>query len=124
MTWRQRLFLSFLWLIFAALWYRVYWVTTAPDVTNAVTYLSSVISTYSILVTAWVLHNIAIYRRKGPRTGVRVLQFTMTHDPLRSYISSKADLKNTQAIAVRVVDGRKTFSEQVTQPTEEILAST
>ena len=123
MTWRQKFFLLFLWVSFAALWYRAYWVTTAPDVTNAITYLSSVISTYSILVTVWVLHNIAIYRRKGPRTNVRILQFSMTHDQLRSYISTKTDLKGTQAIAVSVVDGRKTFSEEVTKPTEEVTVS-
>jgi len=122
MTWRQRIFLCFLWLSFVGLWYRVYWVTTAPDVTNAITYLSSVISSYSILVTIWILHNIAIFKRKGPRTNVRMLQFTMTHDQLRSYISARTDLKTAQAIAVSIVDGRKTFSEQVTQPTEGILA--
>ena len=123
MIWRSRLFLLFLWLSFVGLWYRVYWVTTAPDVTNAVTYLSSVISMYSILVTVWILHNIAIYRRRGPRSHIRVLQFTTTHDQLRSYISTKTDLKTTQAIAVSVVDGRKVFSEQVVQPTEGIFAS-
>jgi hypothetical protein len=122
MIWRARLFLVFLWLSFVGLWYRVYWVTTAPDVTNAVTYLSSVISAYSILVTVWILHNIAIYRRKGPRSHTRVLQFTLTHDQLRSYISARTDLKNTQAIAVQVVDGRKTFSQQVVQPSEEIFS--
>ena len=123
MTWRQKFFLILLWLSFGALWYRVYWITTASDVSNAVTYLSSVISTYSILVTAWVLHNIAIYRKKGPRKNTRILQFAMTHDPLRSYIAARTDLKEAQAISIHVVDGRKTFSEQVDQPAEEILAS-
>ena len=123
MNWRQKLFLILLWLSFGALWYRVYWITTTADVTNAVTYLSSVISAYSILVTAWVLHNIAIYRRKGPRKNTRVLQFTMTHDPLRSYIAARTDLKAAQAISIHVVDGRKTFIEHVAQPTQEILAS-
>jgi hypothetical protein len=120
---RQKLVLLALWSLFVGLWYRVYHVTTRPDVTNAATYLTSAISVYGVIVTVWIFHNIAIYRRKGPRTGLRILDYTMTHDHLRSYVHSKTDLKTTQSIMVSVVDGRKTFSEQVVQPTEEPLVS-
>lgn len=122
-TLRQKLVLVFLWALFVSLWFRVYNITTRPDVTNAATYLSGAVSVYSVLVTVWIFHNIAIYRRRGPRTGVRVLDYTMTHDHLRSYIQMKTDLKTTQNIMVDIVDGRKTFSEQVVQPTEDTLIS-
>ena len=118
---KQRIVLVLLWALFVALWYRVYNVTTRPDVTNAATYLTSAVSVYSIIVTAWIFHNIAIYRRRGPRTQFRTLDYAMTHDHLRSYILTKTDLKTTQNIAIHIVDGRKTFSEQVVLPTEDKL---
>jgi hypothetical protein len=120
---RQKLVLVTLWGLFIALWFRVYNITTRPDVTNAITYLSGAISVYGVLVTVWIFHNIAIYRRRGPRTGLRILDYTMTHDHLRSYIHTKTDLKTTQSILVNVVDGRKTFTEQVAQPAEEPVAT-
>jgi len=123
MNLRQKLVLLALWSLFVGLWFRVYHITTRPDVTNAITYLSSAISVYGVVITVWIFHNIAIYRRRGPRTGLRILDYTMTHDHLRSYVYTKTDLKNTQSITVNVVDGRKTFTEQVGQPVEEPVAS-
>ena len=120
---RQKVVLLLLWALFAGLWYRVYYITTRPDVTNAITYLSSAVSVYGVVITVWIFHNIAIYRRRGPRSGIRVLDYALTHDHLRSYINSKTDLKTTQNILVSVIDGRKTFSEQVAKPTEDTLVS-
>ena len=102
-----------LWLLFAALWYRVYGITTVVDITNAITYIVVTISAYAILVTVWVLHNIAIYRRKGPRRSVRFLSYAGIHDGLGSYIVVKADVKEKQTIRVSVADGRKVFSESI-----------
>jgi hypothetical protein len=120
---RQKVVLLALWALFAVLWYRVYYITTRPDVTNAITYLTSAVSVYGVVITVWIFHNIAIYRRRGPRSGIRVLDYALTHDHLRSYINSKTDLKTTQNIVVSVIDGRKTFSEQVAKPTEDTLVS-
>jgi len=120
---RQKVVLLALWALFAVLWYRVYYITTRPDVTNAITYLTSAVSVYGVVITVWIFHNIAIYRRRGPRSGIRVLDYALTHDHLRSYINSKTDLKTTQNILVSVIDGRKTFSEQVAKPTEDTLVS-
>lgn len=110
-----------LWLLFAALWFRVYGITTIVDVTNAITYLVVVISVYAILVTVWVLHNIAIYRKKGPRRSVRFLSYAAIHDRLGSYIVAKEDVKGKQTIRVSVADGRKVFSEALGKRVVETL---
>jgi hypothetical protein len=123
MTWKQRFVLLALWASFVGLWYRVYFLTTINDVTGAATYLTGTLAVYGLIVSAWILHNIAIYRRKGPRTGLRHLDYVMTHDHLRSYIQTKTNLKDTQSICVNIIEGRKTFSEQVLQPTEDTVAS-
>jgi hypothetical protein len=100
-----------LWLLFVALWYRVYGITTIVDVSNAITYLVVTVSLYGIVVTVWVMHNISIYRKKGARKGVRVLSYAAIHDHLGSYIVAKTDLTQKQSITINVANGRKIFSE-------------
>jgi hypothetical protein len=103
-----------LWLLFVALWYRVYWITTIGDIKDAIAYLAGITAVYGALVTIWVLHNIALYRKKGPRRGVLVMSFSAIHDRLGSYIVAPAGTRQKQAITVTVADGRKVFSETVT----------
>lgn len=116
-----KFFLAILWLGFIGLWYRVYRITPVSDVTDSITYIGSIMSAYGLIVTVWVFHNIAIYRRKGPRRGVRVMNFAGTHDALHRYIMSKVDLKKTQAITINIVDGRKFFVESK-QPKRDLVA--
>lgn len=122
MTWGRRLFVVVLWLGFVFLWLRVYGMTTVRDVTNAMTYLISITSVYGVLVTVWVLHNLALFRRKGPRKGVRILNYVPTHDELRSYVVIKTNLKETQAITVSVAEGRKLFRDSAAE-TEELVTA-
>ena len=103
-----------LWLLFVAMWYRVYRITTLGDVKDAVTYLTAITATYGVLVTVWVLHNIAIYKRKGPRKSAPLLTFSAIHDHLGSYIVAPENVRHKQAITVTVADGQKVFCETVT----------
>jgi hypothetical protein len=110
----RKLILVLLWLLFVVLWYRVSRITTIGDVKDAVTYLTGITAVYAVLVTAWVLHNIAIYRKKGPRKGVLLLSFSAIHDNLGSYIVAPPDITQKQVITVTVANSRKVFSETVT----------
>lgn len=110
------LFLVFLWLLFVALWYRVYGITTLSDITGALAYVSGIIVIYGIVVTAWILHNIAIFRKKGARRHVLFLDFAAIHDRLGSYIDAPENIKQKQSIVVTIADGRKVFSEGSAEP--------
>jgi len=110
----RKLTLVLLWLLFVALWYRVYWITTIGDVKDAVAYLAGITAVYGAMVTAWVLHNIALYRKKGERKSPVALGFSAIHDRLDSYIVAPGNVRHKQAITVTVADGRKVFSETVT----------
>jgi glucan phosphoethanolaminetransferase (alkaline phosphatase superfamily) len=116
LIWLRKLTLLLLWLLFVALWYRVFGITTLQDVKDAATYLGGITVVYTILVTVWILHNLAIYRRKGPRRGVPFLNFASIHDRLGSYIVAPTDIKEKQAITVTVADGRKVFTERTAAP--------
>jgi hypothetical protein len=108
---KEKLILVLLWLGFPALWYRVYTITSMTSVTDSIGYLLGIMSAYGLLLTVWVLHNISIHRRKGPRRGVRMMTYAGPHDALKNYITVKADLKRTQAISINVINGRKIFTE-------------
>jgi hypothetical protein len=109
----RKLILVLLWLLFVALWYRVYWITTIGDVKDAVVYLAGITAAYAALVTVWVLHNLALYRKKGARTRALSMNFSAIHDRLGSYIVAPANIRYTQVITVTVADGRKVFCETV-----------
>jgi len=110
LTWKDRVVLVLLWLLFVGLWFRVYRVTTVSDVVQAGVLLSSLIAAYCVVVGSWVFHNIAIYRRKGPRTGVRMVRYSSIHDRLGHYLRYQTDLKRTQAIVVDVAGNTKVFA--------------
>lgn len=115
MIWARRLFLALLWLLFVALWYRVYGVTTLRDITGAAVYLAGITIVYTLMMTLWIRHNLSIYRRKGPRRkGVVVMDFAAIHDRLGSYIVSPPGIKEKQTIIVTVNEGRKVFDESMT----------
>ena len=110
LTWRDKVVLALLWLLFVGLWFRVYLVTTVSDVAQAGMLLSGVLVAYCFVVASWVFHNIAIYRRKGPRTGVRMVRYSSIHDSLGHYLRYQTDLRKTQSMAVDIVDNAKVFS--------------
>jgi hypothetical protein len=102
-------------MLFVALWYRVYRITTLRDVTVAAVYLAGITIVYTLMMTLWIRHNLSIYRRKGlRRKGVVVMDFAAIHDSLGSYIVSPPGIKEKQAVMVTVNDGRKVFDESRT----------
>jgi hypothetical protein len=107
-----------LWLNFAYLWFRVYWITTRVDVTDSVTYLSVMVAAYGLLVTVWIVHNIRIYKKKGPRTAVRAVPVGNHFDGLQRRIFRQAELRDDQEIVIDVVNGRKIFAKKTEKPQE------
>lgn len=123
MTWRDRIVLVLLWLTFVGLWFRVYRITTLADVKRAALVLGIVIGLYFVVVTYWVVHNIAIFRRKGPRKGVRAVPFMSLHDHLRRYLRYRADIKTAQMITVDIVNESKVFTTGPVRQPERPVAS-
>ena len=124
MTWRDRIVLVLLWLTFVGLWFRVYGITTLTDIKRAALLLGIVIGLYCVVVTYWVVHNIAIFRRKGPRKGVREVPFMSLHDHLRRYLRYRADIKVAQTITVDIVNESKVFTAGLVRHHDRPIAST
>ena len=108
---KSPLVVGLLWVSFVGLWVRVYEITTVKDVTDSLYYLTNLVTAYGLLVTVWVVHNIRIYRKKGPRLRPRSVVFSDTRDCLNHQINRAVDMYHEQAIVVDVVRGEKFFRE-------------
>jgi hypothetical protein len=118
----SKIVLTVLWVNFVALWLRVYHITSISDAFGSFLSIAGLISAYGVLVVWWIIHNLRIYRKKGPRRGARVVPFLATHDSLHRYISSRVDLRHQQEIIVDVVADRKVFiAAPAAQPEEPEL---
>ena len=76
---------------------------------DSLSYLGSLMSAYGVLVTAWVLYNIRIFRKKGPRLGRRQVSVSRTHDYLNQQITKMVNIQQEQEIVVEVSRGQKFF---------------
>jgi hypothetical protein len=120
---RSNLVIALLWLNFIALWVRVYSITTITDVRDSITYIGHFGVAYSVLVTLWILHNIRIFRHKGPRLGQRLIPFAGTQDSLNQPIYEAAGVRRDQEIVVEVIQGRKFFLHGSGSPNDPLLTT-
>jgi hypothetical protein len=119
----SKIVLTALWLNFAAFWLRVYHLTSIADAFGSFVSLAVLISAYGVVVGWWIVHNLRIHRRKGPRRGARVVPYMATHDTLHRYISNKVDLHRGREILVDVIGDRKIFTAVADRPSaERVLA--
>jgi hypothetical protein len=108
---RAKIALILLWLNFAFLWYRTNHITYIHEVTDSLNYLGGLVLIYGAVVAVWVYHNLRIFRKKGPRLGVRDVPFLFIQDSLQRDITSHIDLLHGKDICVTVIGNRKVFVE-------------
>jgi hypothetical protein len=121
---RGNLIVGLLWLNFVALWARVYTFTTIDVVRESVSYIGHFGLAYAFLVTLWILHNIRIFRKKGPRLIPRLVAFSGTHDSLNQPIFEAPGARQDQEIVVKVVRGQKFFLTTSGAPNDPPLLKT
>ncbi len=100
------------WALFGYWWTVVYARVSSSEVRFTVIFVL-VASVISVAVTGlWVFHNLSIFRRKGPRKGVRDVVLDYSHDPLGrpvTFESTPEALLKAPAVRVRVDANGKSF---------------
>jgi len=114
----SKLVIGLLWLNFVFLWGRVYNLTTVKDITDSLVYLGDLLTVYGLIVALWVIHNIRIYRNKGPRLRPKWIDFSGSHDCLNQQINCAVDVEWEQEIIVDVIHSEKIF-RSASAPVEE-----
>jgi hypothetical protein len=96
------------WALFFWGWYDVlgqHWETTA-----LIWLIVGSLVLLPMMTIAWVLHNVGIHRRKGPRTGVRKVDETYRHDWNGREISADfAALARASVVVIDVEGKRKVY---------------
>ena len=96
------------WALFFYWWYEVAvqdWNRTQVALIIVVTLLVA-----PTLTAAWVLHNLSLFRRKGPRLGVRKVPLEYPRDwNGREIVADWAALGAADLVEVTVQDGRKFY---------------
>lgn len=97
------------WLLFFGFWWHV--LTTQSFSRQEITLL--IVGSLIVLPAVtlyWVLHNRAIYKSKGPRRQVRVVEESYPHDwEGRQTVADWAVLKDARSILVRVESEQKVY---------------
>jgi hypothetical protein len=120
----SKLLVGLLWSNFIFLWARVYTITTIKDVTESLTYLTNLILAYGLIVAIWIIHNIRIYRARGPRLRSRTVEFSDARDCMNQQISRVGDILREQEITVEVIGGEKFIVAKDRTLNEPVLTRT
>ena len=98
------------WALFGWSWVRVAETTPASTVLWSVAAVAVIAVGVMAITTAWIAHNIRIYRRKGPRRAVPPVEREFRRDFLgRELAGDWPALYDAALIAVVVVENRKSF---------------
>lgn len=119
-SWPQRLLhliaLVVGWALFFWGWYDV--LGQLWDTTALVWLIVGSLVLLPLMTVAWVLHNVGIHRRKGPRTGVRKVDETYQHDwNGREIAADFAALARASVIVIDVEGKRKVYRAGGVLPT-------
>jgi len=83
--------------------------TTFRDFLDSLRLLLLITLAYSGVLLAWVLHNISIHRRKGPRTELREFTMFPSHDYLGAPVDLRVDCLSESEIVIDLVRGTKCY---------------
>jgi hypothetical protein len=118
---KSKLLVGLLWLNFIFLWARVYTITSLKDVTDSLNYLTNLILAYGLIVALWIMHNIRIYRAKGPRIRSRTVEFSDARDCMNQQINRVGDVMREQEITIEVIGAEKFFVAENRTLNEPVL---
>lgn len=96
--------------MFIAMWAKVLSITSTATMLRTVTFIVGALAIVLFINKVWVDHNVAIYRRKGPRTGVRRVSPDWSEDFLgRALAADWSSVVMSPRVDVVVRGDRKFF---------------
>jgi len=112
-SWRERVLhlvaLAVGWTLFVWGWYDV---SNQPWDTTALKWLvGGSLVVLPLFTVAWIVHNVGIHRRKGPRTHLREVDDSYRHDWNGREISADlATVRGAPIVVIRIEGGRKIYT--------------
>jgi hypothetical protein len=100
------------WALFAYWWTVVVRHVDASQVRFTVLFVLAALVVSVVITSLWILHNRAIFRRKGPRTQVRDAVLDYSRDPLGrtvTFETASEDLRSAPAVRVLIDGAAKSY---------------
>lgn len=118
-SWRRRalhgLLIAAGWVLFIWCWYRV--TADRPHLGELRTLMLASVLVVPVLTLSWVAHNVGIYRRKGPRRGVREVPLDYATDfNGRTITAAWPKLVGARRVDIVVEGGQKLFVDVSERP--------
>lgn len=105
------------WLVVVWLWRRVVVVTDVADLSMVAVVLCVLVVLVAALDVAWVIHNVRIFRRKGPRTGQPAVTREYASDAAgRPVAADWTAVRAATSVVVDLVEDGKTFHDAAGEP--------
>jgi len=99
-----------LWAAFLWAWWLILFHWPRTELIASFRLVAFVSSVCGILITLWVRHNIAIFKRKGPRQHARQITMTFTSDALgRPLVLARPGVLLDSYVIADVEDGKKVY---------------
>jgi hypothetical protein len=98
------------WALFIWMWRQVLLEVSAITVLRAAEVLGITLLVVGTLTTWWVMHNVRIFRRKGPRTGLRAVTSVFERDFVgRALVADWDELRTATCIEITAEDRSKRY---------------
>lgn len=104
------------WALFAYWWTVVFARVSRSEIRFTILFVLAALVVCVLVTGLWVFHNVSIFRRKGPRKGLREATLDYSHDPLGrevTFESSAEALRAAPAVRIRVDASGKSFRSAV-----------
>ena len=100
------------WVLFGYWWWLVARRVSAQEVRFTLLLIGIALDVIVLVTAAWALHNILIFRRRGPRTHLRAVSQDYSHDTLGRSVQLPmvpGDCLTAGIVKVRLQDGGKVY---------------
>jgi hypothetical protein len=112
------------WALFIWMWRQVLLKVSAITVLRAAEVLGITLFVVGCITTWWVLHNVRIFRRKGPRTGLRAVTGVFDRDFVgRILVADWEELRGAGYIEITAEDRRKRYGVEAIVPGAALVTS-
>lgn len=104
------------WVLFIYWWWLVLQHVTRTEVRFTLWFIAIALAVIVVATMLWSFHNVRLFRRKGARTQVRVVNQDASHDSIGRLVGMPAvpeECRTASLVVVRIEDGSKVYRPTV-----------
>ena len=100
------------WVVFVYWWWLVFRRVNDTEVRYTLWFIAIALFVIVFVTALWAVHNLVVFRRRGPRTKVREVQEDFSHDSVGRPVNMPQvphECLTSEVVVVRIADGTKIY---------------